>query len=272
MSARTDLPLGVVPGMSFADYLASPAMSVSGLKRLRKSPAHWQAGNDPEAEQKPSLRRGSLLHTMVLEPTKLVQRYITKPDGMSFATREGKAWRDAVPAAVEIVTAAEVRAASRQTSALRAAPPIASLLSAGQEEASFFWIDETTGLPCKGRADWVYHAGNGAILLDLKTCEDASPDGFGRACARYGYHMQAAWYSAGWEAATGEPVLGFVFGAAESTWPHVAQPYMLDDEAMAKGAEQNRELLARYAGCLATNEWPGYSQSIELITLPRWAA
>jgi len=267
----TWLKVGTRSGMPFSDYLAADAMSNSGLKLMRKSPAHYRAGQDPDAEQKPSLRRGSLLHTLVLEPETMASRYMVKPAGMTFSTKEGKAWRDAVPAGVEVVSADELKVATRQASNLRAVPEIAALLGQGEAEVSFFWIDELTGVLCKGRADWVYRTGQGVILPDLKTSEDVSPSGFAKACARYGYHMQAAWYSDGWKAATGEDVLGFVFGAVESSWPNVAEAYMLDDEAIDKGRAECRRLLNLYASCKASNHWPAYAETITPLSLPAWA-
>lgn len=274
----TEHPIGVRYGMTFADYLEVPAVSVSRLKLLRKSAAHLWAGEDPHAAKKPSLRRGSLLHTMVLEPSELAARYKVKPEGMTFATNVGKAWRDALPAGVEAVTEAEHRSATRQAANLLSLPEIAGLMAAGMPEVSFFWRDAETGVLCKGRADWVYTREAGAILLDLKTTDDASPDGFGRACARYGYHLQAAWYSDGWRQATArgamqqaQPVLGFVFGAVESGWPHVAAPYMLDDEAIEKGRAECRRLLDQYAECVRGDRWPGYVEAITPISLPAWA-
>lgn len=263
--------VGVDARLSFADYLAMPALSNSALKRLRKSPAHFIAGDDPEAEQKPSLLRGSLLHTMVLEPSQIECRYVVKPDGMSFSNKDGKAWRDAVPAGVEIVTAAEMRSAKRQAENLRSIPEIGALLDSGRAEVSFFWVDEQTGAYCKGRADWVFRSESGVVLLDLKTAEDASEAGFERACGRYGYHMQAAWYSQGWEAATGEPVLGFVFGAVESGWPHIASPYMVDDNGFEKGRAECRRLLDLHAQCIESGRWPGYVETIKAIAVPPWA-
>lgn len=265
------LKVGTRPGMSFADYLAADAMSNSGLKRLRRSPAHFKAGDDPDAEQKPSLRRGSLLHTLVLEPDETGVRYVVKPEGMTFSTKEGKAWRDAVPTGMEIVSTSEMRAAVRQAANLRAVPEVAALLGEGQAEVSFFWVDAITGELCKGRADWVFRTPQGVILLDLKTSEDASPAGFAKACARYGYHMQAAWYSDGWKAATGEEVLGFVFGAVESAWPNVAEAYMLDDEAIDKGRAECRRLLNLYAECKSADHWPAYAETITPLSLPAWA-
>lgn len=263
--------VGVVPGMSFTDYLAAPAISNSGLKLLRKSPAHFRAGQDPAAPQKPSLRRGSLLHTLVLEPQTLLERYRVKPEGMNFSTKAGRAWRDETPQGVEIVTDAEFKAATRQAAHLRAVPEIAALLDSGEAEVSFFWVDPGTGASCRARADWVFRTGDGVILLDLKTTECAEPDAFAKACARYGYHMQATWYSDGWRLATGDNVLGFVFGAVESGWPHVAAPYMLDDDSTERGRGECRRLLDLLKKCQDTDCWPGYVDTVTPISIPPWA-
>lgn len=274
MNARSELPLGILRGLPFCDYLKVPALSNSGLKLLDKSPLHLQASRDParpDAEPSDALRRGSLLHTMVLEPNTFAARYCVKPEGMSFSTKDGKAWRDAVPAGVEIISAAEHQASIWQARNLRTLPEIAALLGSGEAEVSFFWFDQRTGTYCKGRADWVFRTPAGVVLLDLKTTEDATPAAFARSVARYGYHRQAAWYSDGWTQATGEPVLGFVFGAVESAWPHDAVPYMLDDEAVTKARAQIENLLDLHAQCESAGEWPGIGREITTLSLPAWA-
>lgn len=274
MNARTELPICAVEGMPFANYLKVRALSNSGLKLLDKSPKHYAASWDPErpdVEPSDALRRGSLLHTLVLEPHAFALRYRVKPEGMTFSTKAGKEWREETPAGVEIISDAEHKAAIRQARNLRMLPEVAALLGSGASEVSFFWPDPATGVYCKGRADWVYRTPAGVVLLDLKTTEDATPEAFGRSCARYGYHRQAAWYSDGWTHATGEPVLGFVFGAVESAWPHDAVPYMLNDEATERARSQIAGLLQLYAQCEERGEWPGISNQITTLNLPAWA-
>jgi hypothetical protein len=274
MNACADLLLGVRRGLPFGDYLKVRALSNSGLKLLAKSPRHYAASWDPErpdAEPSDALRRGSLLHTLALEPHTFAQRYRVKPAGMNFATKDGKAWRDATPKSVEVVSEAEHAAAVRQAANLRQLPEVAALLGAGESEVSFFWIDPRSGAYCKGRADWVFRAPGGVVLLDLKTTEDATPDAFARSVVRYGYHRQAALYSEGWTLATGEPVLGFVFGAVESAWPHDAVPYMLDDEAMSKARAQIESLMDLHAECERADQWPGICHEITTLSLPAWA-
>jgi exodeoxyribonuclease VIII len=66
-------------------------------------------------------------------------------------------------------------------------------------------------------------------------------------------------------------VLGLVFAAVESEWPHAAAAYMIDDEAMAKARLEIRALLDRYAECRREGAWPGYPSAIRPISMPAWA-
>lgn len=269
-----DLPIpGVLSNLPNADYHALPWLGASGIKRLAKSPRHFRAMQLPSRPaEKPSdaMRAGTLAHCAILEPDQLAARYAVKPPGHDGRTVAGKAW-NAEHAHLDVVSADELQAAERQSAAIRALPEVGALLAVGQAEVSAFWIDEDTGIPCKCRPDWVSPAGDGVILVDVKTCQDASPIGFPKAVARFGYHLQAAWYCDGWTAATGQRVLGFVFAAVEADYPHAAAAYMLDDDAIERGRAECRRLLALYRQCLAADEWPGYPETIQPIGLPAWA-
>jgi exodeoxyribonuclease VIII len=121
------------------------------------------------------------------------------------------------------------------------------------------------------RADWVARQQDGVILLDGKTASDASPDGFARAVVQYRYDIQAAWYSLGYELATGMPVLGFVFACVESEYPYAAAAYMLPDDVLDRAQATISGLMVRYAECREHGRWPGYEQEIQLLNLPVWA-
>lgn len=274
MNAPESLPLGLVRDMPPERYHATHAMSAGGLKRMKRSPAHFYGlqldPNRPEpGDPTPAMKNGTLVHTALFEPDQVAARYVVKPEGMNFSTKDGKAWRDAQT--LEIVEDVQMRTALAQAAAVRAVPDLAALLADGYGEASAFWIDPETGELCKCRPDWTSPAGDGVILVDGKTCQDASPEGFGRAIWNMDYHLQAAWYSDGFEAATGLRVHGFVFAAVESAWPHVAAPYMLGDDVLEAARRENRRLLNRYAECRRTGVWPGYAPAIQLINLPAWA-
>lgn len=271
MNARAEL-LGLRQ-MPAEDYHKVPALSAGGLKRLKQSPAHFYGAQldpaRPPSEPTASMVNGTLVHTLAFEPDEVDRRYVVKPLGLNLSTKGGKEWKEAQT--LQIVSHEDMTAARRQAAALRALPDVAALLEQGEAEVSAFWIDPATGAFCKCRPDWVSPAGDGVILVDGKTTTDASPEGFGRAIWNYAYHLQAAHYSAGYELATGKRVLGFVFAVVESSWPHCAAAYMLDDSVMEKARAENLRLAELYVECLRTNTWPGYPRQIQPVNLPAWA-
>lgn len=276
MNALTDLPLGLHLDMAAEQYHSIQALSAGGLKRLRQSPRHfWALQLDPNktpSEPTPAMKAGTLAHTALLEPDTLTERYILRPADLDARTKEGKAWLAAVPAGVEAISFEQHQTAQSQALAVLSLPEISALMDNGRAESSAFWIDEATGVHCKCRPDWVSDAGEGVVIIDLKTCQDASPSGFPRTIANFGYHLQAAWYADGYEKATGRMVLGFVFAAVEAAYPHGAAAYMLDDASLAKARAENLRLTQLYADCRATDAWPGYPNTIQVLSLPAWAS
>ena len=274
MNAPDAITLGVMPHLTAERYHATHAMSAGGLKRMKQSPAHFYGmqldPNRPEAgEPTAALKNGTLTHCALFEPEEVARRYVVKPADMNFSTKDGRAWRDAQT--LEIVDSVAMATAKNQAAAIRALPDVAALLAEGMPEVSAFWIDEQTGELCKCRPDWVAPAGDGVILVDGKTCQDASPEGFGRTIWNFDYHLQAAWYVDGYAKASGLPVYGFVFAAVESAWPHVAGAYMLGDGVIDAARAENRRLLNLYAECRRSGVWPGYASGINLVNLPAWA-
>ena len=134
------------------------------------------------------------------------------------------------------------------------------------------WIDALTGEPCRCRPDCVADYGaRRVVLLDVKTCGDASANEFRRQVARKRYHVQAAYYSDGYAFAAGVEVMGFVFVAVESEWPYAASALMLDPRSLEQGRAEYRRNLDTYAACRRKGEWPGYGDAVQLIELPGWA-
>lgn len=268
---------GLYYGLSNEAYHAGThAVSNSMLRDFARSPLlcyklHFDPDRPPRKVKQGQLE-GSLTHCALLEPGQFRLRYPIGPT----ANRATKVWKEFAEGCLPNETPIQQDQADEafaQARSLCAIPDIGKMLSAGQPEVSAYWVDPETGLLCRCRPDWewLHPERDASILIDAKTYSDASPREFARQIARKSYHGQAAWYSDGYALAAKREVLGFVFGAVETTWPYAAAACMLDEESLAKGRAANRLLLDAYAKCLRSGVWPGYSESIAVITLPSWA-
>lgn len=136
----------------------------------------------------------------------------------------------------------------------------------GKAEVSFYWNDASTGELCRIRPDWLR---DDDVIVDLKTCEDASPDGFAKSVANWRYDVQDAFYCDGFRAVTGRKAR-FVFIAVEKKPPYAVAVYTLDAESKELGRAQYRADLDKYAECIANDNWPGYGDAIQKLNMPGW--
>lgn len=259
---------GLIDGYPADAYHARDAVSASRLKAMRRSAAHcrWELDHP---RRTPALDFGCAFHSYCEDPTGFLSRYAVEPD-VDGRTKAGKATREAFALSLHGRTAIgsdDFARIAGMTAAVMAHPEARQLVRApGRVEVSGFWRDAEHGLPCKLRADKLV----GRTVVDLKTTEDASPAAFPRSVAKYGYHIQAAWYLAGLGALKAD-VDEFVIVAVEKAPPYGVAVYRVDDVALVQGYDEARVLLGNYAECVRTGVWPCYSDNIEPITLPAWA-
>ena len=266
---------GVFDTIESTEYHSMPGVSNSMLSAMAKSPAHCFAlyldPDRPASTSTAAMAAGTLAHCAILEPRHLPERYAIKPEGHSGATKQGKLWADEHQHLIAI-TETQHAAAMSQRDAVMRVDELAVLLARGKPELSAFWTDDATGLQCRCRPDWTHDHGDGTVtLVDVKKTTDSSPEGFSKAVANYGYHRQAWHYSRGFERASGKRVRRFVFAAVSSAYPFVAAAYVLDDETEMQACEEVGELLALYASCEKSGNWPAYGNGAHIISLPAWA-
>jgi hypothetical protein len=266
--------LGLIHGLPSDLYHADTgSVSNSMLSAMNKSPAHcyWlhlEPGR-PKIDPTPARLAGTLAHTAILEYGAFQERYVEKPDGMRFSTKEGIAWRDAQSR--QIISRSDRETAEAQRVAIYQVPALADLLSSGRPEMSAFWVDKQTGLRCRARPDWMHMVSDKrAVVLDIKTVADLTPDYVARSVAKYGYHRQAAHYSNGVRAC-GIEVQEFVFGFVSASYPFLAAAFVLDDESLQQGQDEVAELLERFAECKRSAHWPAFGDGCQLIGLPAYA-
>ena len=138
-------------------------------------------------------------------------------------------------------------------------------------------LAEIDGVLCRCRVDNapaktvnIPGIGPRKVMIDFKTCEDASPEAVRRAVENYGYDFQDRHYAETWNAASGEDrVMIFVF--QEKQPPMEVGVACLLMEAghsadwSADAAEKVAVARAIWGDCLKTNQWPGYPDGIVTI-------
>jgi exodeoxyribonuclease VIII len=270
---------GVYSDISNADYHGGAGVSKSGLDLIARSPLHyWGAYLDPHREPRKettAMAVGTAIHTAILEPDTFGERYVILPEGLDRRTTAGKASYEAVISQA-CATGAEVISANDAAKVLKIAayahahPVAKAMFSDGKAEQSVFWTDDETGVLCKCRPDWLLGGENPAVL-DVKSTLDASPDEFARSAFKWRYHVQAAWYLDGVEAATGLKPDSFMFLAVEKEAPFASAYYYADDDMIRAGRAEYRRALRVYADCLASGKWTGYTPKLLPLGLPKWA-
>lgn len=258
------------------DYHADTSrIGKSGLDLIDRAPLiYWQKYLDPnrvrDDDQTPAMLLGSATHCAVFEPLEFAKRYVVPP---KFDRRTNHGKLDAANFEAQFpnhthLTPEQYESAMRMAEAVNKHPLVGQLLAlGGVSEFRMDFTDPRTGALCKMKADRITPSG---IILDLKTTKDASPAEFAKSCANYRYHVQDAWYSDGFEAATNVKCEAFIFVAVEAE-TGIVKPYTLDLESRQLGREQYSLNLDTYLECKHTNIWPAYGDEISELRLPSWA-
>lgn len=259
--------------MTEKEYRSHPAISRSALWRMHDSPEKFKYYRDNPPEPAPALLFGQVVHKLLLQPEDFDSEFVVAPE-VDRRTKDGRAaWNDFLTASggKGVITLDMYQTALEMTEKARTAPYVAKLLN-GQREVPFFWTDEMTGEECKCRVDVITDIGENLIIVDYKSCNDASTDGFMRDTVKYGYDLQAAVYSEGVEKNTGRKPL-FVFIAQEKQPPYAVNILQSDEPFVKHGYDLFREYLGMYHYCRTTDNWFGFMGRdgiINNLSLPAW--
>lgn len=256
--------------MTNEEYAQIHAINYSALKVGRTSLPRMHAvvtGTAAKSESD-SLNLGTLLHEAMQHGSGWSDRYAVRPEGIDRRTKIGReayaAWLQSLPADAQIVEdGSQIQLVEQMRQAILD-HRIGRLLAtaAGQSELMLVHGDR------KCRVDRL----TDSFIVDWKTCTDSTPSGFAKACARYGYAQQAAWYVEMVRLVTGK-TLPFVFVAVESSEPHCVGVYQLAADQIEAATRLNERIVADYRRFVESGARMHHTSDdkIEELVLPEWA-
>jgi hypothetical protein len=166
-------------------------VSFSSLKAFDGSPSNYIAHKLRVFEPTPAMIMGSLIHSLILEPTTIDENYIVWEGGR----RAGKIWDEFK--SVADAEKMEVVKRDEMNDALTIRDAVLNHSVAGDIIRSFRaveqlieWNDPDSGVPCRGYLDGM---GDG-FICDLKSTASNDPDDFVRSCYKEKYSLQASMY------------------------------------------------------------------------------
>jgi hypothetical protein len=260
---------GIYSDVDIDEYHAEEGLSSTGVSLILDCPKRYWAeylagGKKSPEDQKFSL--GRALHMAVLEPEKFEAAFLVMKEDVDLRTKAGK----------EVWEKAQAYANGRTILRAHDGETVVNMANAVKNhsfwqkmpdrlvEQSVYWDRGIFNTRLKARPD----AYNDKIIVDLKTTD--SIPAFQKSVYSYGYHRQAAMQIDGLEAIDGQRRY-HVFFVVEKKFPFFTGVFSLCDTSLNKGRDEYLEAAITYRDCMVHNEWPGYEEKVQQISLPNWA-
>ncbi len=253
--------------ISDVEYFAADALNHSTAKNVDKSAAFAKFDREQSKEPSDSMKFGSLVHCMMLEPENVVERFLRAPEGDRRGNAVKIAWADMQAANPNhtLIAPKDYDKAGKVVEHLLRKKAVTKLLDkvVATEEAIFF---DRLGTKCKAKIDT--RTCNG-VLVDLKTCKDASKEGFGKSCGDYGYYTQAEWYLYSAQLADAS-YDSFAFIAVEHEGWIDSMVYYVPPHILDYARAVNNRRCEIWGSCEEADYYPGYSDVWQDLELPGW--
>lgn len=258
---------GIYPHLDISEYHKSPGISSSGINLILDCPAKYHhkyiLGN---IKPNDDFVLGSVVHILLSEPWLFDRKfYVYEKDRLP---DKGS------PKEQELLALAGGRSIIK-TGALQMARDMVKSaekhslwkeLKNPKIEHSLFWHGGVFDTPLRSRPD-MFDETLG-IIVDIKTCKSIKK--FEWSIDDFGYHRQAAMQIDAIEALTGK-TLNFEWFLIEKEAPYLTARVAAHKDDIAQGRREYLEGACKYTECLLYNDWPGYSENIHEIRLPRYA-
>ena len=180
--------------MTIQDYHSDKTIiSSTGLKTAKRSTKDFINYVLTDGERKAHFDFGNAFELALMSDEEFQNECVVfvKPDPSK--NMNGKENKEAFKAVIDtgkyIITQEDKMLIDSMVKSCKADPTIKKLITNVQYQQSLFWTDEETGLKCKTRPDICINKKN--VIVDIKTCKDASPQGFSRDACNLDYPLQA---------------------------------------------------------------------------------
>jgi hypothetical protein len=268
---------GCYPTLPNETYHAMKShLSRSSIMDYDKCPyTYWAKHINPDRPQKdatPQMELGTAFHTLILEPERFDQEYVMKP-AQVLLKDVGREAYDKYKGVIDYIEKSGQKVLSfddwhnlmAMKARLESNEQAMEAIRDARIEHSFFWQDEHSGLLLKCRPD-ILHSN---MIVDLKTCSDASPRAYQSEMVKYGYHVQGAMIRDGVEAVEGHRISNVINICVETKYPHNMAIYIIDEHAIDEGEVKYKNILLDLKNAIGHNTYQDYG--IQTIGLPRWA-
>jgi exodeoxyribonuclease VIII len=244
-----------VSDLTFKEYHAIEAWGSSALRAMRRGPPArviWERDR-PDWNTDATIL-GSAVHCALLTPDIYTRDFAVKPVGMTFASKEGKAWRDdPIRAGATMLSADAGSTVNAIVNALMDKTAVReSIEKASMREKSIVWDCSITGERCKARPDWI----EGRYIYDLKVSRHASGSALGYRAFVEGWMHQLAHYRTG-ASAVGMDVRGGRLVVVEPSAPHFVYTLEVKIDALDLIEIENIATVKILRECRLNELWPG---------------
>lgn len=226
-------------------YADKSYVSNSMIGRLMDNPhlfAMWMKG-EYEYPKNPNFVIGRYVHTMVLEPEKIEEFYIS-----SMRTRNSAGFKEDIKKYGYdwVVTASEHEMSLAVQNQIEKRDKLAELFLFAEREVPF--ISEWNGIPIKGKVDAITEIDGMKVVVDLKTTGKEVTN-FPKSARSFNYDRQAYFYLN----LTGADA--FMFVPVEKNYPYTPALYTASDDFVARGKYKFEQAMNLYQRLFVEGEY-----------------
>jgi exodeoxyribonuclease VIII len=242
------------------DYHVGPGLSRSDLMAFIKGPNYFKHYRKDKKSSR-AMATGSAFHSMLLEPEEFRKDYVVAPDGINFATKAGKEFKE-LHNTKTVMKGQEYDRLNEMAIAVQTHPVVTPLLDGLKEKAMWFKFND---VELKTKPDLITIKDK-VYIVDFKTTRDLSERKMKYSIRDHGYDIQLAMVSMGlMHHGISLPMVPLIVWV-ENQAPYDVVVTKLRNENIMDAGLRIQLALDGYKHCLSRDEWPSkyHADIIEL--------